>query len=283
MAVQESEVTARESGAPIGSVSSVLRYPVKSMLGEEIDASYVTDRGLLGDRAYALVDKASGKVASAKNPRKWGRLFDFRASFVDPPRVGENLPAVRITFPDGSSTTSVKPGVDDLLSKALGAEVQLMPPSLDNPSYEEYWPDIEGRVKKSEVTDESMPPRTFFDAAPVHLLTTATTDHLHEFYPQGRFEAKRFRPNIVVEPSSAAKGFVEEGWIGRTLHLGAEVRLRVTGPCKRCVMTTLPQGDLPQDLGILRTAARYNQVKVGVYASVEKGGQIRRGDSVWMG
>jgi uncharacterized protein YcbX len=68
----------------IGSVVSLWRHPVKSMMGEELNATEVTDRGLLGDRAYALVDSSDGKVASAKNPRKWPNLFDFRATFYRP-------------------------------------------------------------------------------------------------------------------------------------------------------------------------------------------------------
>lgn len=64
-------------------------------------------------------------------------------------------------------------------------------------------------------------------------------------------------------------------------HRGeGNVVLKVTSPCTSCVMITLPQGDLPNDLGILRTVARYNQVTAGVYASVQRGGTIRRGDLV---
>ena len=65
-----------------GSVVTVWRYPVKSMMGEQLNDSSVTERGLAGDRAYALVDIETGKVVSAKNPRKWGNLFEFRAAFV---------------------------------------------------------------------------------------------------------------------------------------------------------------------------------------------------------
>src|ERR1700693_3267483 len=104
--MQRTEVADREARAQVGSVVSLWRYPVTSMMGEDLNASYVTDRGLLGDRAYALVDEVTGKVASAKNPRKWGKLFDFRASFVDPPRVSDKMPAVRITLPDGKSISS---------------------------------------------------------------------------------------------------------------------------------------------------------------------------------
>jgi hypothetical protein len=84
----------------------------------------------------------------------------------------------------------------------------------------------------------------------------------------------------MVEAASGEKGFVENAWIGHTLAIGEEVRLRITGPCPRCVMTTLAQGDLPRDVGILRTAAQHNAANVGVYAEVVKGGRIRRGDSV---
>jgi uncharacterized protein YcbX len=73
---------------------------------------------------------------------------------------------------------------------------------------------------------------------------------------------------------------MENSWVGHTLAIGDEVRLSVTGPCGRCVMTTLQQGDLPKDPDILRTAALHNHVQVGVYAAVVLGGTIRRGDSV---
>ena len=114
----------------------------------------------------------------------------------------------------------------------------------------------------------------------VHLLTTATLDRLRELYPQGRFEVRRFRPNIVVQLGSTEKSFAENAWVGHTLAIGTAVRLKITSPCGRCVMTTLAQGDLPKDPGILRTAAQHNQVNVGVYAAVELGGTIRRGDPI---
>jgi uncharacterized protein YcbX len=264
----------------LGSVVSLRRYPIKSMMGEEINAVEITPRGLLGDRAYAVVDRATEKIASAKNPRKWSNLFDCHAAFIEPPRRNEKIPPVRIAFPNGATVTTDQGDLEQLLSDLFGCEVTLATTAPETPSLEEYWPDMDGLANREVVTDESMPPGTFFDLAAVHLLTTATIDRLRELYPQGRFEVRRFRPNIVVEPSAGAKGFVENAWVGRTLAIGSEVRLSVTGPCPRCVMTTLPQGDLPKDPGILRTAAQHNQVHVGVYASVLRGGTIRRGDTV---
>lgn len=263
-----------------GSVVSLWRYPVKSMMGEEINGTEVTNRGLLGDRAFALRDPSDGKVVSAKNPRKWPGLFDWRAAFTEPPRAGEKIPAVRITLPDGVSITSERTDLNSVLSNALGREVTFASAAPEAPSLEEYWPDIEGLAYRETVTNEAMPAGTFFDLALVHLLTTATLDRLRELYVSGRFEVRRFRPNIVVQPDDGNKGFVEEAWVGRTLVIGDQVRLSITGPCPRCVMTTLPQGDLPWDPGILRTAAQHCQVNVGVYAAVVRGGITHRGDSV---
>jgi len=263
-----------------GTVVSLWRYPVKSMLGEELNSSLVTERGLIGDRTYAIVDKKTGKVASAKNPTKWGKLFDFRSVFIDPPQVVEKIPPVRITFPDGTHIFSNQNDIDNNLSNVLRQDVRLMKASLEKPIYEEYWPDIDGLAQREKVTEEAMPSQTFFDIAVLHILTTSTINRLRELYPEGRFEVRRFRPNIVIESTTGEKDFSENLWIGKKVMIGNDIVLRVTGPCTRCVMTTLPQGDLPRDLGILRTVARYNSVNAGVYASVHRGGTIRRGDLV---
>jgi uncharacterized protein len=265
----------------LGSVVALWRYPVKSMMGEELNATEITKSGLAGDRAYALVDRSDGKVASAKNPGKWPRLFDFRAALVDSPAPDGMVPPVRITLPDGTIIISGQPGIDEILSKPLGREVTLSSISdRGTGTSEEYWPDIEGLDHRDTVTDFGLPEGTFFDAAFVHLLTTATLDRLRELYAQGRFETRRFRPNVVVETADGEKGFVENAWIGRQLEIGDGVRLSITGPCARCVMTTLAQGDLPKDPGILRAAARHNHANVGVYASVLQRGKVRRGDYV---
>ena len=278
----------------IGAVASLWRYPVKSMLGEELNATQVNQHGLLGDRAYALVDSADGKVATAKNPRKWPRLFSFRAALTGPPGSSAKMPPVRITLPDGTMMTSEQSDLNPALSKALNRKVTLAAaergqvtgvqssvPGSWTAQSEQYWPDdIEGLDHRDTVTDFALPKGTFFDCATVHVLTTATLKHLRDFHPEGHFAVERFRPNIVVEPVRDEKDFVENAWIGHTLAIGDEVRLSVTGPCGRCVMTTLAQGNLPKDIGILRTVHQQNRGNVGVYATVVQGGTIRRGDRV---
>jgi uncharacterized protein YcbX len=267
-----------------GSVVGLWRYPVKSMMGEELNATDVTERGLVGDRQFALVDRSTGKIVGAKNPRKWGNFFDFRAAYIEPPKMGSSMPAVRLTLPDGTVATSEQPDLAQILSEALGREVAFVEAqngeSSSGAQAEEYWPDMDGLDYRDTVTDFELPAGTFFDLAVVHLLTTATLDRLRALYPEGRFEIRRFRPNIVVSTGPGDDGFVENDWIGHTIAIGDQVRLRITGPCPRCVMTTLRQGDLPKDVGILRAAAQHNHANVGVYADVIAGGPIRRGDPV---
>src|SRR5205814_4543654 len=243
----------------IGRVVSLWRYPVKSMMGEELNATEVTERGLLGDRAYALVDSADGKAATAKNPRKWPRLFDFRATCVEPGRPGANVPPVRIELPDGTTVASDRSDLDQVLSKALNRNVTFRAAQRGAVDAEEYWPDMAGLDHRNTVTDFTLPEGTFFDVAMVHLLTTATLDRLRALYPQRRFEVRRFRPNIVVHLASGEEGFAENAWVGHAIAIGSSVRLNITSPSGRCVMTTLAQGDLPSDPGILRTAAQHNQ------------------------
>ena len=268
----------------VGAVAALWRYPVKSMMGEELNSCEVTDRGLLGDRQFAVVDRATGKVGGAKNPRKWGNFFDFRAAYAQPPQAAAAMPPVRITLPDGTAVTTGHGDMEQVLSRAFGRDVALGEAQpgdrLPGATAEEYWPDMAGLDYRDTVTDFDMPAGTFFDTAVVHLLTTATIDRLRGLYPQGRFEARRFRPNIVVSTGPDELGFAENDWIGHTVAIGGNVRLAIIGPCPRCVMITLPQGDLPKDPGILRTAAQHNAVSVGVYASVLTGGSIRRGDPV---
>jgi uncharacterized protein YcbX len=278
----------------VGSVGSLWRYPVKSMMGEELSTAQVWDHGLHGDRVYALVDSTDGKVASAKNPGKWPTLFAFRATFIEPPGSSVTVPPVRIILPNGTTVTTEQRDCNQALSKALNRKVTLVVtegspvvggqssvPTSWTGKAEEYWPDIEGLDHRDTITDFALPTGTFFDCATVHLLTSATLNQLRDCYPQGRFEIPRFRPNIVVDSVREVNNtFPEQAWIGRTLAIGEEVRLHITGPCSRCVMTTLAQGDLPKDSGILRTAVQHTQGHVGVYAGVVQSGTIRRGDRV---
>ena len=150
----------------VGSIVSVWRYPVKSMMGEELNAAQVTKVGLAGDRSYALVDTSDGKVASAKNPRKWPQLFDFRAALKDAPRTGGKGPPVRLTLPDGTIIDSDDPDVNRILSKALKRDVKLSAsPDLHVPPRRST-----GRISKDSTTGTRSPTsvcqRVRFSTAP---------------------------------------------------------------------------------------------------------------------
>jgi uncharacterized protein YcbX len=263
-----------------GFVAQLWRYPVKSMRGEQIEASEVTDRGLLGDRFFALVDEDSGKIISAKNPRKWPDMFDFRSELVRPPRLAESLPPARITFPDGASARTDEVNIDEQLSGGLGTEVRLAQSVPEDARIEGYWPNYPWLPVPDDLFEMNLAPGMFFDGAPVHLMTTASLECLRSLCPQSRFEPPRFRPNIVVETSGDSSGFVENDWVGRVVLIGNAVRLQITEPCARCVMTTLAQGDLPKDPNVLRTIVKHNQGNLGVLATVVEGGRMNQGDAV---
>src|SRR6266851_4966250 len=273
---------ANQQSTLVGVVEELWRYPVKSMLGEQLNATEIAQRGLLGDRAYALRDTSDGKIATAKNPRKWPNLFDYHAALTGAPRASEKMPPARITLPNGTTVSTEQPDAARILSAALKREIKLesIGGASTKETSEEFWLDMEGLEHRNTVTEFNLPTGTFFDTATVHLVTTATLERLHELYPEGRFAVPRFRPNVVVSPTDQHSGFVENDWLTRIVAIGDTVRLKVDLNCARCVMTTLAQRDLPRDPGILRTAAQHNQVNVGVYASVLQGGKIQRGDSI---
>jgi uncharacterized protein YcbX len=255
----------------VGRVSAIWRYPIKSMLGESLEAVEVAPQGLQGDRAFALVDAETGKVVSAKDPRRWPNMFAFRAALGEGPG--------RVTLPDGQTVTTDDGDIERRLSDAVGRPVRLARSSFEGATAEGYWPDHDWLDQPDQAFEFPLPPGTFFDGATVHLLTTSTLERLRQITPDSRFEVARFRANFVIETTNGPGGFVEDGWVGRTLSLG-DVALRVERPCPRCVMTTLPQGDLPKDPAVLRTAVQNNGGNVGVYASVVRGGRVERGSEV---
>lgn len=265
------------------------RYPVKSMRGERLEAARLGERGIEGDRRYAVRDAQTGKIASAKHPRLWGSLLSCSALVVS------STGAVCVTLPDGREVVIGRDDVDAALRELTGRAVALVDAMPEVPEIERYWPDVEGLALRDMVTSgaigQGAPPGTFFDYAPLHLLTTASLAALSTVYPEGQVDRRRFRPNLLIAAPSEAQGFVENDWVGRALLIGDGVRLRITNPVPRCVVPTLAQDGLARDIGILRAVAAHNRPPVpaldgarlpclGVYAVVELGGLARVGDPV---
>jgi uncharacterized protein YcbX len=287
----------------VGTVATLSRFPVKSMQGERLTAAELTEGGVVGDRAYALVETDTGKVMSGKNPRLGTQLLACSAAFVEAPAAGDEPPPVRITLPDGTAVTSDSADADATLSRYLGRVVTLQRAAPDDFTIDQYHPDVEDldpAGHRDTVTEARLgaaffaqagmpspvPEGSFFDLFPVSVLTTSTLARLRAIRPESRFDERRFRMNVVVDTSE--DGFVENGWPGKSVQLGDTARVVVFLSDPRCVMTTLAQGDLPKDNDILRTLARHNRVDVagglypcaGVYAVVEAAGNIRTGDAV---
>jgi uncharacterized protein YcbX len=273
----------------LGTVAVLRRYRVKSMLGEELRACEVTGRGIPGDRQLALVHRETGKIASAKNPRLWRRLLKLAAV---------SGPDVKITFPDGTVLASTDHGIDAALSEFLGQPVTLTgtpPPkaTFDRADPEQVLRDgIEAtvRVDVGQLGGAS-PEGTFFDFAPLHLITTSTLERIAELSPRGTVELARYRPNMVI--GGTAPGFTENDWVGRDLRIGDDLAVRVLARSPRCAIPTLEHGDLPRDVDALRVPAAHNRVSAmdgfglqpcaGVYAEVLRPGHVRAGDLVRAG
>lgn len=283
-------------------VSALFRYPVKSMLGEAVERCRIDERGVLGDRSYALVDVETGTVASAKVPRLWGGLLEFSARCAEEPER-DAAPSVEITFPDGSVHHSGDAGIDAALSAAIGREVRLIATPPEGAGFEEVWPEIDGLAPeaviagthvRNEGTGERVsrfdlaamaPHPAFFDLAVLHVLTSATLQRLRELAPGATFDERRYRPNIVLD--GVGDGFVENDWAGRVIAFAGGATVAATIPTMRCVMTTLPQGDLPRDPDTLRAIAKHNRVEIpglgtwacaGVYADVTGPGELAVGE-----
>jgi uncharacterized protein len=260
-------------------VASIWRYPVKSMMGEELNACDITVKGLLGDRAYGVIDNETGKLANAKNPHKWPNMFQYRANFIVPPQQHAVIPPVRITFPDGCSIISTDNEKNKLLSNSLNRSVHLSNPSSIDVQFEGYIPEeIEELDNKGSIFTRTSPKDTFFDIDMVHIITTSTINYLRKLAPESRIEARRFRPNIIIEVPDT-DSFIENDWVGKTLTIGS-VQLKISQETKRCVMTTLAQGDLPKDSNVLRSIVANNVGCFGVYASVVKPGRVSIGDKI---
>ncbi len=283
--------------AVVGRVVGIWRHPVKSMRGESLASAELHPDGLAGDRGWAVRDDVVGEIRGAK---KLPDLLRCSARYLEEPSAGR-VAVAEIELPDGTRARSDSPEAARLLSALLGRAVSLWPrlPAESREHYRRVFEEgvdpmddlreIFGRLPDEPLPDLSIfppelfeltsPAGTYFDAFPLHVLTTGHLDFLRRRAPGSSFDPVRFRPNLLVETPVAPDAPPELEWCGRELHVGG-ARLAVTVPCPRCVMTTLPQGDLPKDPAVLRTIVRDSGQNVGVYATIESPGPVSVGDAV---
>lgn len=261
-------------------VGSLHRYPVKSMLGEDMTTLNVGHDGAEGDRRLALIDGETGRVASAKQARLWRNLLKCSAHLD-----GEH---VRVRLPDG---TEVSPGQDDFeeaLSALVSRPVRVATRRSEGASLERADPEQVLDQGLDAVVDapllelgEATPGDSFVDLAPLHVITTATLEQIGA-------EAQRYRPNIVVATPPGYPAYVENDWADRTFAVGS-ARLKGMGATPRCVIPTLEHGTLGRAVHALRTPAAENLVDsfglgrlpcAGAYFEVVAAGAISLGDQL---
>jgi len=278
-------------------VSQIWRYPVKSMQGERLQDVVLSERGIRGDRVWAVRDEVRGGIRGAK---KIPALMRCRSRYLEPPS-SDAVVAAEISLPDGTTVMSDASSVSADLSAALGHEVTLWPlqPATDLDHYRRGAPDhddLETELREMfavtpeedlpdlsklppQVFEFESPPGTYFDAFPLLIVSEASLARLAELTPESRIDVRRFRPNLLLSSNDGASGFAEMEWIGRRFRLG-ECEIAIETECPRCVMTTLGFADLPKDPVIMRTLVREADHNFGVYAGVARGGMVRVGDTL---
>jgi uncharacterized protein YcbX len=278
-------------------VAQLWRYPVKSMAGEALERCNVEQRvGIPGDRSWALRDERAGEIRGAK---KIPALLQLTARALTEP-AGEGVPPVEIRLPDGRLVTSDDPQMSSVLSKELGREVTLCArrpaEDLDHYRRAQKIVDVEAEIRAAsqllpeeqvpefdefapELLEFVSPPGTYFDGFELHLMTRASLAELARRAPGSGVDARRFRPNVLLESDASLRGFPELDWCGRRLRIGSFVG-RVVAPMLRCAMTIQPQADLPKDPRIMRALVRETDMTLGVGVSVDVPGTVRCGDPV---
>ncbi len=287
------------------------------MGGERVAATVIGERGLLGDRLWAVRDEERGVLTDA---RRYPALLLCSARFVHEPApdVGPgHIPDVTLTLPDGSTIRSDDPDVHARLSAVLGHRVtlQALRPASDrahyagiaaatlaaharSPEAAESATCGEGSPSDGSPSEGSPSDGPDLSRLPmakllelgvyvtppgtyfdVMALHVLTTASLDALRARttSDFDVRRFRPNVLVETTGT--GLVETGWTGGTLALGACTAL-VDCPTVRCSMPTHAQPGLDADPKVLKTIVQEADTCLGVYAAVTRGGEVRVGDAV---
>lgn len=236
----------RKSQHAIGRVAAIWRYPVKSMAGEQLEAVEVSWHGLVGDRRWAFIRpdrQHSGFpwLTIRENPRLW----HYRPVFADARRA------------DASRTDVIAPSGDHLevVDPRLAAEL--------------------GTGVRALRQD-----RGIFDDMPLSLLTNQSVASVRTLTGQ-EIDARRFRPNIVIDDTDGEVAYPEDAWVGSTLQIGT-LGLRVDQRDPRCAIINVDPDTAEHDRATLRAVARERDNRLGVYGSITQPGRIAVGDDVFL-
>ena len=303
----------------IGTVKQIWRYAVKSMAGEQLEACAVGLKGIPGDRGWAIKDETTGEITNGKYfpvlMRSSARYVEAPANgfiphvemqFPDGQTAGSDQPDInaRLTellgkpaslWPLQPATNTAHYRRNSKLARVLGRLARFGPfraalPTLTSFGHAnaelrqlfsrdpgEPVPDLS--TLPPEILEFTSPLGTYFDAFPIHLMTTASLEMMARLNPAATWDVRRFRPNFLIETDPAIKGLVDAEWSGQKIRLG-NVELRCEIPCVRCGMTIQAQANFAKDPSILRTIVKDADQNLGAYASVFSVGEVRVGDVV---
>ena len=243
-------------------VIGLWRYPVKSLQGEPIDAARVEPDGVEGDRRWGLRDLRTGRILTA---RRRPELLGASACYDGDQPV--------ITLPDGRTVAGRGERTDRELSDWLASPVSLVASLGGDAGRAEYFADATDDT--SQAIEWTMPTGRYVDAAAILVLTTASLRTAAGHHPDGTWDPRRFRPNILIDLDG--EGWVEDAWVGQQIRIGA-VTLMPSQPCVRCTMVTRPQPGLDADIDVFRTLARHHRGHFGVWSDVVTPGNLHIGD-----
>jgi uncharacterized protein YcbX len=233
-----------EVGAEIGRVAALWRYPVKSMAPDGVPSAEVSWHGVAGDRRWGFVrERGAASGFPWLTIRERHDMVRYRPRFADPDRPDAS--AVVVTTPTGAELEVTDPA----LAAELGGDVR--PLKLD---------------------------RGTFDTLPVSLITTQSVAALGRL--SGRpVDVSRLRPNLLID-AAAGEAFAEDGWIGCTLRIGADLLVRVDGRDQRCVVVNVDPATGERDPIVFRTIVRRRRARLGAYGSIARPGRVAVGDPV---
>ncbi len=236
------------------------------MQGESLDSARIGETGLDGDRAWAVIEAATGVALTG---RREPRLLMAGA------RIGlDGEP--ELTLPDGTACRGTGSKTDATLSRWLERDVRLArAQNLPSTRAEAF---TDATDDSSAVVSWDMPAGRFVDLFPILIITTASLRAGTRHYPGGRWEARRFRPNLLVE--APGDDWLEDEWVGTEVSVGSELRLAPARRASRCTMVTRPQPGLDRDVDIFRTLAAVHGADFGVWATVSAPGRVQTGDAV---
>ena len=277
----------------VGTVGAIMRFPVKSMLGECLDGCEIVAGGMSGDRTYALVDPSTGKIASAKQPALWRDLLNLSAKTISQ----TDGSSIVVSDQHGLEIDLLDPNFDVIVSELLGRQVKLIDVRPEAIELNRARPDeVMTEGVDAVVTQDVLaiaaaaPDGGFFDFAPLHVMTSASLDAARAAAPGASILPERYRPNFVIETSASA-AFVENHWLGRQLHIGKHVSIELIAPTPRCAVPMLAHGILPYAREAVAVVNVLNRIEfaplgpgtfpcLGAYAKVIASGPIMCGDQV---